>query len=198
VPRPWGRLLGVALIALLAVRFLFRSNAAVSSFADVGIGVIGLLIAWYALSREVTRDEKWVEEIRHGAIEDVRLRGTTLWLGCLHAKDEASEVEDPDHPEWRRIGRYTGDDFSVIFVEAAAPRSPGRRTSPTTRRKWYLGIPKPNEPIDSYAVFGEVTRHYLAPGAVSLAVDEDVETWARDELNAPLTFAIMFTDSSTA
>jgi hypothetical protein len=191
-------LFGVALIALLTVRFLFRSNAAVSSSADVGIGVIGLLIAWYALNREVTRDESWVEEIGHAAIDAVRLRGTTLWLGCLHAKDEASEVEDPDHPDWRRIGRYTGDDFSVIFVEAVAPSSPGRRTSPTTWRKWYLGIPKPNEPIDRYAVFGEVTCHYLAQGAVSLAVDEDVETWARDELNAPLTFAIMFTDSWTA
>ena len=201
MPRLWGRLITVALAALLVAGFLFQSNDTLSGWIGLGAGTIGLLVGWYALNHDVAREEKWVEDIRHAAFERVRIRGYWLWQGCREADRLASDVKDPDHPEWRRIGRFEGDDFSIIFVEAAAyqsrPRSTRRSTAPTTWRKWYLGISNPSEPIDSYAVFGEVTRH-LAPGPVSLPVDEHVETWARDELNAPLTFAIMLRDNWTA
>jgi hypothetical protein len=199
VPVWVGWLKAVALIVLGLVGFAFRSNDIVVGLVVLGIGFLGFLDLWYGLHGQRTRDEKRAEQIRDLA-NDVYQRAKVLWLGCSEAERLGSDVDDPGHPEWRRIGRFTGNDFSVIFVESAA----GKR--------WYLGISNPDESMDSYIDRYAVCAHLpgllrlnvipdavsdppkrLAPLPACLAVDKQVDGWARDELNAPLTFAIMFT-----
>jgi hypothetical protein len=120
---------------------------------------------------------------------------------CETAAGAATAVKDPRHPEWRdlstdlEIGRWNGDGVRVIFVEATYQSNPmrqGDRTVSVAWYKWFIGVTEPREPMDTYALFGELPRLLKRPGDLVFTVDQGVPSWARNELSAPLTVAIMY------
>lgn len=170
-------------------------------------GILSLTLA-YLGHRRANRAEVRLQaaEDRAQELDDVRMQTAVLLKACEKASALAVEVDDQSHPEWRalstglKIGRYSGPGFAVIFVEApyqTRPTVQGQRTHSFSWRKWYLGISDPDEPVDTYAVFGELPNLLKRPGELSFAIDEGVEGWARDELDARLTVAIMYVQHMT-
>lgn len=83
----------------------------------------------------------------------------------------------------------------MIFVEATYQSNPirqGDRTVSIVWYKWYVGVAEPQEPTDTYALFGELPHLLKRPGDLVFAVDKGVPEWARNEMGSPLTVAVMY------
>jgi hypothetical protein len=140
-------------------------------------------------------------ERRAQEAETVRMRSARYLFGCEKAAAAAKSVENTEHPEWKQlstsldIGYWREEQFSVVFVDAPYQSNPNEfhdKTWATHWHKWYISIMEPMQPIDTYALFGELPHLLKRPGDLSFVVDEAVPAWVIKELAAPLTVGILY------
>jgi hypothetical protein len=136
----------------------------------------------------------------------VRSRAAFFVRACEAAAAQAAVIKDRPHPEWKmysvglEIGNWQSNDCSIVYVHTqfdVPSIKKGGKATYANWYKWYICLNSELEPLDTFAIFGELKGLLSRPGTLQFEVDQRTPEWIRQKWKAASYVGILFCESKS-